>query len=277
MPAHSLLGIHNQTDFGQEGLLLRRFSCRMKSNLPTLPFELKTQNSRVLTLNAEKEKIDPSDKISTIEAIIEKCYKQILFSPLQSERDQFLESQLRNGSITIRDFIRGLLLSDYFYQKYVLCNNNERVVKQVIGRALGRYTYSDSEVRSYAVKIAEIGFSNYVDYLLESEEYMNKFGYDRVPSQTNRRITGRATGEIPVYQALPRYGEIWRDTLIKKGLMMSIEEHLNYSSRKIGVNAWIYEKPTGVYYQIWIVSVSIISVLATVGIVNLSNAIFTIR
>ena len=78
-------------------------------------------------------------------------------------------------------------------------------------------------------------------------------------------------------EALPRYGEIWRDKLVKKGLMMSIEEHLNYSSRKIGVNAWIYEKPTGVYYQIWIVSVSIISVLATVGIVNLSNAIFTIR
>lgn len=249
----------------------------MKSNLPTLPFELKTQNSRVLTLNAEREKLDSSDDTIDIEAVIEQCYKQILFSPLQSDREQFLESQLRNGSITIRDFIRGLLLSDYFYRKYVLCNNNERLVKQVIGRALGRYPYSESEIRSYSIKIAEIGFSSFVDYILESEEYMKQFGYDRVPSQTNRRITGRATGDIPVYQALPRYGELWRDTLVKKGLMMSIEQHLNYNSRKLGVNSWIYEKPRGVYYQIWIVSVSIISVLATVGIVNLSNAIFTVR
>ena len=249
----------------------------MKSNLPTLPFERKTQNSRVLTLNAEKEAIDPSGRTSSIESVIEQCYRQILFSPLRSDREECLESQLRNGSITVRDFIRGLLNSDYFYRKYVLCNNNERLVKQVIGRALGRFPYSESEVRSYAIKIAEVGFSDFVDYVLASEEYMQQFGYDRVPTQTNRRISGRATGDIPIYQALPRYGEAWRDSLIKQGLMMSIEQHRSYSFRKKGAGAWIYEKPTGIYYQIWIVNVSIICVLAAVGIVNLSNAIFTVR
>ena len=249
----------------------------MKSNLPSLPFEVTTQNSRVLTLKAEKEKTEYSSVILSLDEVIEQCYRQILFSPLQSDRQQFLESQLRNGSITIRDFIRGLLLSDYFYRKYVACNSNERLVKQVIGRALGRYTYTEAEVRSLSIKIAEIGFSAFVDKILESEEYMSQFGYDRVPTQINRLITGRPTGEMPVYQALPRYGEEWRDNLIKKGMMMSIEQHFRYNTRKSGVNAWIYEKPRGIYYQVWIVAVSIISVLATVGIVNLTNAIFTVR
>ena len=267
----------NVKGWSRKDLVWFGYSSYMKSNLPALPFEVKTQNSRVLTLESEQEKLDPSRRTSGIEGTIEQCYRQILFSPLQSDRQRFLESQLRNNSITVRDFIRGLFLSDYFYKKYVACNSNERLVKQVIGRALGRYTYTESEVRSYSIKIAENGFSAFVDNILESEEYMKQFGYDRVPTQTNRLITGRSTGEMPVYQALPRYGEDWRDNLVKKGMMMSIEQHLRFNSRKSGVNAWIYEKPSGIYYQIWIVSVSIISVLATVGIVNLSNAIFTVR
>ena len=70
--------------------------------------------------------------------IIERCYRQIYFHAMRCDRDRFLESQLRSGSITVRDFIRGLLLSDRFYRGYIECNGNDRVVEQVIGRVLGR-------------------------------------------------------------------------------------------------------------------------------------------
>lgn len=60
---------------------------------------------------------------------------------MSCDRDRFLESQLRSGSITVRDFIRGLLLSDRFYRGYVECNGNDQVVEQAIGRVLGRPVY----------------------------------------------------------------------------------------------------------------------------------------
>ena len=87
--------------------------------------------------------------------IIEKCYRQIYFYAMSCDRDRFLESQFRSGSISVRDFIRGLLLSDRFYRGYVECNGNDRVVEQVIGRVLGRPIYGPDEVNSWSIVIAE--------------------------------------------------------------------------------------------------------------------------
>ena len=73
---------------------------------------------------------------------------------MSSDRDRYLESQLRNGSITVRDFIRGLLLSDRFLRGYVACNSNYRLVEQVIGRALGRKVRDNTEKLAYSIVIA---------------------------------------------------------------------------------------------------------------------------
>ena len=42
--------------------------------------------------------------------MIDKCYRQIFFHAMSFDRDLFLESQFKSGSITVRDFVRGLLL-----------------------------------------------------------------------------------------------------------------------------------------------------------------------
>ena len=143
--------------------------------------------------------------------IIEKCYRQIYFYAMNCDRDWFLESQLRSGSISVRDFIRGLLLSDRFYRGYVECNGNDRVVEQVIGRVLGRPVYGRDEVKSWSIVIAEQGFEAFIDDILESPEYFERFGIDGIPDQVNRILPGRSQGEMPIYQRLPRYGESWRD------------------------------------------------------------------
>ena len=90
---------------------------------------------------------------------------------MSCDRDRFLESQFRSGSITVRDFIRGLLLSDRFYRGYVECNGNDRVVEQVIGRVLGRPVYGQDEVKSWSIVIAEQGFAAFVDDILGSPEF----------------------------------------------------------------------------------------------------------
>ena len=183
--------------------------------------------------------------------MIDKCYRQIFFHAMSFDRDLFLESQFKSGSITVRDFVRGLLLSERFYNGYVSCNSNDRIVEQVVGRVLGRPVYGADEKRSWSIVIAEQGFSGFVDAVLDSSEYFERFGNDEIPEQVNRILPGRSQGDMPTYQRLPRYGESWRERLIRDGLMMSIDA-FNKFSRPMTVSRLIYDKPEGRLFKLWL-------------------------
>ena len=181
--------------------------------LQLLEYPLTSQNQRVGDLGGlrsqPKKAAFPSQEDRNIQ--IEDAYRQVFFHAMKCDRDINLESQFRNGSITARDFIRGLLLSRRFQEGYVTCNTNYRLVDQVIGRVLGRQTHGQSERISWSILIAEKGFNTFVDEILNSDEYMQSFGYDEIPSQRTRVIPGKPTGEQPIYQQLPRYDADWRD------------------------------------------------------------------
>ena len=181
--------------------------------LQLLEYPLTSQNQRVSDLGGlssqPKKAAFSSQDDRNIQ--IEEAYRQIFFHAMKCDRDINLESQFRNGSITARDFIRGLLLSRRFQEGYVICNTNYRLVDQVIGRVLGRQTHGQSERISWSIRIAEKGFNTFVDEILNSDEYMQSFGYDEIPSQRTRVIPGKPTGEQPIYQQLPRYDADWRD------------------------------------------------------------------
>ena len=188
--------------------------------LQLLEYPLATQNQRVAALrgiSAEQNVADIECKESR-SAQIEQAYRQIFFHAMGYDREINLESQFRNGSITARDFVRGLLLSRRFQEGYVACNTNYRLVEQVIGRALGRPTHGESEKISWSILIGEKGFSSFIDEILNSEEYMQAFGYDAIPTQRARTLPGAPEGERPISQQLPRYDAKWRDAQWKEGL-----------------------------------------------------------
>ena len=200
--------------------------------LPLLSYSLTTQNARVSNLAGDLDSNsrnltgslnNSSDGRDEINTSIEQAYRQIFFHAMRTDRDPYLESQLRSGSITIRDFIRGLLLSRRFSEGYYQCSSNYRMVDQVVGRALGRPVHGDAERRAWSIVIGEQGFTAFVDQLLDSEEYMDSFGYDRVPTQRSRVLPGQATGELPIYQAYPRYGTDWRDLQWSNGTQTRVE------------------------------------------------------
>lgn len=84
-------------------------------SLPLLSYPLETQNSRVSNLAGDKSTVKGSLQGSagagsdgargSIDALIETAYRQIFFHAMRSDREPFLESQLRAGNITTRDFI----------------------------------------------------------------------------------------------------------------------------------------------------------------------------
>ena len=208
--------------------------------------------------------------------MIDKCYRQIFFHAMSFDRDLFLESRFRSGSITVRDFVRGLLLSERFYNGYVSCNSNDRIVEQVVGRVLGRPVYGADEKRSWSIVIAEEGFSGFVDAVLDSAEYFERFGNDEIPEQVNRILPGRSQGDMPIYQRLPRYGESWRERLIRDGLIMSIDA-FNKFSRPMTVSRLIYDKPEGRLFKLWLLFLIVAGTGSLYLLLLILRQMFTIR
>jgi phycobilisome rod-core linker protein len=145
--------------------------------------------------------------------LIEAAYRQIFFHAFASDREPFLESQLRNGQISVRDFIRGLLLSDTYKRSFYDLNSNYRFVEQSIQRVLGRDTYSQREKIAWSIVVATKGIQGFVDELLNTEEYQSNFGNSIVPYQRRRVLHGRAEGETPFNIKSPRYDAYHRAKL----------------------------------------------------------------
>ena len=238
-------------------------------------YPLSTQNSRVSNLSGDEDITRPpltgsvgsgnADIRSDLDQLIEQAYRQIFFHAMQSDRDPNLESQLRSGNITMRDFIRGLLLSERFQQGYFQCSSNYRMVDQVVGRVLGRPVYGEGERMSWSILIAEKGFTAFVDALLDSDEYLQAFGYDLLPRQRGRVIAGRDIGEMPIYQRLPRYGSDWRDAQTRRGCSTSSAQlnALTISS------AWSNGQPPAWALRLWLG-------LAVIGGFEVGRVILTI-
>ena len=187
--------------------------------IPLLNYALETQNARVKGhggADDDKARIFTTQQVlsdADTDALIEAAYRQIFFHAFRCNRDAFLESQLRSNQITVRDFIRGLLLSDTFRSSFYRFNSNYQVVTQMVQRVLGRDVHGQAETIAWSIVIASKGLKGFVDALLDSREYMDNFGYDTVPYQRRRVLPSRELGETPFNIKSPRYEAYWRGIL----------------------------------------------------------------
>ncbi|MBD2104512.1 phycobilisome rod-core linker polypeptide [Leptolyngbya sp. FACHB-261] len=184
-------------------------------SLPLLNYKPASRNHRVAgyeVANEETPRTYRKEDVTSatdFDELIWAAYRQIFSEHLilQSSRQTFLESQLRNGAVSVRDFIRGLGKSEVFYQLVVEANNNYRLVDICLKRFLGRDAYNKGEEISWSIYIAENGIGGFVDALVDSEEYEQNFGENTVPYQRRRY------GQRPYNLVTPRYGDQWREKL----------------------------------------------------------------
>ncbi|BAY32582.1 phycobilisome rod-core linker polypeptide [Nostoc carneum NIES-2107] len=189
-------------------------------SIPLLEYAPLSQNHRVEGFEVpsdEQPRIYTTDNIlaaTEMDVLIAAAYRQIFNEQqmLDSYRQRFLESQLRAGQITVRDFIRGLLMSDSFRRLVYDSNNNYRFAEICIQRILGRNVYSDREKHAWSIVLATKGLQGLIDELLNTEEYLSNFGYDTVPYQRRRILPQRTQGELP-FARMARYGTDYRDKL----------------------------------------------------------------
>jgi phycobilisome rod-core linker protein len=184
--------------------------------IPLLEYSPISQNQRVSSYEVpgdEQPRVYSTENLlspADMNNLIEAAYRQIFFHAFAADRERFLESQLRSGQITVRDFVRGLLLSNTYKRSFYDLNNNYRFVEQTVQRVLGRDVYNQREKIAWSIVVATKGTVGFVDALLNSEEYLEAFGYDTLPYQRRRVLPGRAEGELPFNIKSPRYDAYYR-------------------------------------------------------------------
>jgi phycobilisome rod-core linker protein len=189
--------------------------------IPLLSYGPKSQNNRVAGYEVsgeEQPKMYSTENLlsgSALDELIWAAYRQVYSEHqiLKSNRQTFLESQLRSGQITVRDFIAGLATSDPFLRRNFETNSNYRFVEICIQRLLGRDIYNEREKIAWSIVIANKGVKGFIDDLLNTEEYLNSFGYDLVPYQRRRILPQRTLGETPFNLKTPRYSDYHRAQL----------------------------------------------------------------
>lgn len=186
--------------------------------IPLLAYSPSAPNQRVNALGARDDEAivySTDDRFSPTEMddLINAAYRQIFFHAFKWDREIALESQLRNRQITVRDFMRGLLLSNTFIDSFYNKNNNYRFVEHCIQKVLGRRVYSNREKIAWSAVVMTKGVKGFVDELLSSEEYLQNFGENTVPYHRRRILPGREVGEIPFNITSPRYDAYHRNQL----------------------------------------------------------------
>ncbi|MDJ0724042.1 MAG: phycobilisome rod-core linker polypeptide [Prochloraceae cyanobacterium] len=192
--------------------------------IPLLSYSFSSQNQRVVNFELggdEQPRIYTTANVCSsveIDELIKAAYRLIFNEQqlLASNRQIFLESQLRNRQITVKEFIRGLLLSETFRRRNYEVNNNYRFVQMCLQRVLGREVYNQREKLAWSIVLATEGLEFFINRLLSSEEYLNNFGDDILPYQRSRILPQRELGDLPLAR-MPRYGADYRAKLEKMG------------------------------------------------------------
>ncbi|KPQ35442.1 MAG: phycobilisome rod-core linker protein [Phormidesmis priestleyi Ana] len=187
-------------------------------SIPLLAYSPSCPNQRVAALGARDDETiiysaDDQFSPTDIDNLINAAYRQIFFHAFKWDRERVLESQLRIRQITVRDFIRGLLLSNTFIDSFYHKNSNYRFVEHCVEKVLGRRVYNEREKIAWSALVMTKGVKAFVDALLNSDEYIENFGENTVPFHRRRTLPSRELGEIPFNITSPRYDAYHRDQL----------------------------------------------------------------
>ncbi len=92
-----------------------------------------------------------------------------------------LESKVKNGEISMKEFIRRLGKSPLYRKNFFDPYINSRALELAFRHFLGRAPSSREEVRKYFDIVSSGGLSALVDALVDAKEYSDYFGEETVP------------------------------------------------------------------------------------------------
>ncbi|MBE8968289.1 phycobilisome linker polypeptide [Nostocales cyanobacterium LEGE 12452] len=196
------------------------------SRLGTEPFS--DQSPVELRPNATKE---------DIERVIAAVYRQVLGNNyiLASDRLTSAESILRDGKITVQEFVRQLAKSELYKTKFFYDNFQTRVIELNYKHLLGRAPYDESDVVYHLDLYQTKGYEADIDSYIDSPEYQSSFGENIVPyyrgfsTQTGQKTVGFSR----IFQLYRGYAS--SDTSQLKGKSSRLASELGRNSASVVV------------------------------------------
>lgn len=116
--------------------------------------------------------------------VVKAAYRQIFerdITRAYSQSISNLESQVRNGDISTKEFIRRLGKSPLYRQQFYEPFINSRALELAFRHFLGRGPSSREEVQKYFSIVSSGGLGALIDALVDSQEYSDYFGEETVP------------------------------------------------------------------------------------------------
>ena len=143
-------------------------------------------NSATLGLDAFEGsplELRPNFTEDDLQQIIRAVYKQVLGNQyiMESERLSSAESFLRNGDITVRQFVRLVAKSGLYQSLFFHSASQYRFIELNFKHLLGRAPQDQSEISDHVAIYNEQGYEAEIDSYLDSEEYLDSFGENIVP------------------------------------------------------------------------------------------------
>ncbi len=121
--------------------------------------------------------------VDDIEIVIRAVYRQVLGNAyiMESERLIVPESQLKQGIIDVREFVRQVAKSELYRSRFFDNVYRYRAIELNFKHLLGRAPDDYSETKHHSNILDEEGFEADIDSFLDSDEYLDAFGENIVP------------------------------------------------------------------------------------------------
>jgi len=164
--------------------------------MPTLSDDEIRQSQYQAFSETEIIELWPGGSVDDIEIVIRAVYRQVLGNAyvMESERLIAPESQLKQGIISVREFVRQVAKSDLYRSRFFDNVYRYRAIELNFKHLLGRAPDDYSEMIYHSNILDEQGFESDIDSYLDSDEYFNAFGDNIVPyyrgykTQTGKKI-----------------------------------------------------------------------------------------
>jgi phycobilisome core-membrane linker protein len=118
------------------------------------------------------------------QSVIKAAYRQIFerdITRAYSQSISYLESQVKNGDISMKEFVRRVCKSPLYRKQFFEPFINSRALELAFRHILGRGPSSREEVQDYFSIVSSGGLAALVDALVDSQEYADYFGEETVP------------------------------------------------------------------------------------------------
>jgi phycoerythrin-associated linker protein len=118
-----------------------------------------------------------------LQTVIRAVYRQVMgnFHVMESQQQTTAESQLRNGDITVREFVRRVAKSSLYQSLFFDNSSAYRFVELNCKHLLGRAPRDQAEISQHVQCYNNHGYEAEIDSYIDSAEYLNSFGENVVP------------------------------------------------------------------------------------------------